>query len=433
LTTIIDLQSKRIAVVNSSSWIRSGLVTIVVNVNGKSVKDASGKNWPLQKLTDGTYVFIANNVPALGTAVYTITNEEASEAKNKFAVTDHAVANDKVRIEWDAHGSITSLTEKDGVNFAGSFNNQGLNSYWYVPGLQPTNAITNEPVQVRVLENGPVVVSILMSSDAPGANRLERLISLDAGSNEVVIDNLLDKKAIREKEGVHFAFPFHSSLTKVTLDAGYGSMQYLTDQLPGSNMDYLYSRRWLDASNTDVGIQLMLLEAPLLEPGSIIDERKTINQEHKEWKTTGSPTATWFSYVMNNYWHTNYKADQQGMSMFHYVLKPHGKFNFSETEKACASLIQPLMAFPVKKDVTFADGLFELSNNRIVVTCLTPQQDGSIVIRLYNPEASAEETNFLWKKIQPSQMINFESGKKLPIKEPITLAGMGVMELKVVE
>jgi hypothetical protein len=30
-------------------------------------------------------------------------------------------------------------------------------------------------------------------------------------------------------------------------------------------------------------------------------------------------------------------------------------------------------------------------------------------------------------------MINFESGKKLPIKEPISLAGMGVMELKVVE
>ena len=91
------------------------------------------------------------------------------------------------------------------------------------------------------------------------------------------------------------------------------------------------------------------------------------------------------------------------------------------------------MAFPVNENVTFADGLFELSNNRIVVTCVTPQEDGSIVIRLYNPEASVEQTNFLWKKIQPSQVINLRSGTKLPIKEAITLAGKGVMELKIVQ
>ena len=429
---ITDPQSKRIVVVNTCSWMRSGVVTIAATFSGKSVKDVTGKKLPLQKLSNGTYVFMANNVPALGTAFYTITDEEANDLKNEFTLTDRSVANDKIRIEWDLMGSITSLTENGSFNFVGSFNNQGLNSFWYVAGFQPTEAITNKPIQVKVLESGPVVVSILMVCDAPGVNRLERRISLYTGSNEVMIDNLIDKKAIRMKEGVHFGFPFNSSLTKVNLDAGYGSMEYMVDQLPGSNMDYLYSRRWLDASNADLGIQWMLLEAPLVEPGNIIDERQTINQTHKEWKKAGSPTATWFSYVMNNYWHTNYKADQDGVSNFRYVLKPHGKFSYTETEKAVASFTQPLMAFPVNENILLADGLFDLSNNRIVITCITPQEDGSIIARLYNPGASAEQTNFLWKKIQASQIIDLGSGKKLSINEPITLVGMGVIELKII-
>ncbi|ANE53483.1 glycoside hydrolase [Flavisolibacter tropicus] len=433
LAPLTDSLSKRIAVVNTSSWARSGMVTIPATINGKSVRDAVGKKWPLQKLSNGTYVFMANQVPALGAAVYTITNEEADAIKNNFTVTNNAVANDKIRMEWDQQGSITNLTENGSFNFAGSFNKQGLNSYWYVPGFNPTDALTNSHVQVKVLENGPLVLSLVLLSDAPGANRLERKITLYAGSNEVMIDNLIDKKAVRQKEGVHFGFPLHPSLNKVTLDAGYGSMQYLANQLPGSNMDYLYSRRWLDVSTADKGIQWMLLEAPLVEPGAIIDERQTINQTHKEWKKTGSPTATWFSYVMNNYWHTNYKADQDGVSHFRYALKPHGPFSYTETEKAGASFSQPLLALPVKEQVTFADGLFDLSNNRIVVTSLTPQEDGSIVIRLYNPEASTEQTNFLWKKMRPSQVIHLGTGKKFSVNEPITLAGMGVMEFKITQ
>jgi alpha-mannosidase len=433
LATITDSLSKRIAVVNTASWTRSGPVTIPATVNAKSVKDAAGKKWPLQKLSNGTCVFMADQVPALGSAVYRISDEEADEAKNSFIVTDRAVANGKIRIEWDQQGSITRFTENGSFNFAGSFNSQGLNSYWYVPGFNPTDAVTNPPVEVKVLENGPVVLSLLMRSEAPGVGRLERKITLYAGSSEVVIDNRMDKKAVRQKEGVHFGFPFHPSLNKVTLDAGYGSMQYLADQLPGSNMDYLYSRRWLDASAADKGIQWMLLQAPLVEPGNIIDERPTINQTHKEWKKEGSPTATWFSYVMNNYWHTNYKADQGGQSHYRYVLKPHGPFSYHETEKAGASFSQPLLALPVKEKIAFAGGLFDLSNNRMVVTQVTPQEDGSVVLRLYNPEASVEQTIFLWKKLQPSQVINLGSGKKLSVNEPITVAGMGVMELKIIQ
>jgi hypothetical protein len=434
LAPLTNPGSKRIAVVNTTAWTRSEPVVVSSSVEGRSVKDATGKKYPLQKLGNGSYVLLSENVPPLGTTTYTVSSEEAANSSANFVLTDSSISNGILNLIWDkTNGSIVRLTDGNNFNYAGSFNNQGLNSYWYVPGLNPADAVTNSPVQVKVLERGPVQMTIALISEAPGANRLERRITLYAESNEVLIDNIIDKKAIREKESVHFGFPFQASLNNVKLDAGYGSMQYLSDQLPGSNMDYLCSRRWLDVSKADRGLQWIFLEAPLVEPANMIDERKTINQTHKEWKTEGKPTATWFSYVMNNYWHTNYKADQEGISHYRYVLKPHGVFSYSETEKTGAACTQPLLALPVKEEALFSDGLFTLTNNHLVVTSITPQQEGGFIIRLYNPESSKEQTSFQWKKLKPSRLINVNTGKSIQENEAITLTGMGVMELKVVE
>ncbi len=70
-------QSKKIAVFNTSSWKRSGPVVIAATESNKSVIDVTGKKIPLQKLSDGKSVFMANDVPPLGTAVYEITDEDS--------------------------------------------------------------------------------------------------------------------------------------------------------------------------------------------------------------------------------------------------------------------------------------------------------------------------------------------------------------------
>jgi hypothetical protein len=269
-----------------------------------------------------------------------------------------------------------------------------------------------------------------MISDAPGCNGLDRRISLYAGSDEVYIENIIDKKSVREKESVHFGFPFNGALTNTILDAGYGSMKYLSDQLPGSNMDFLYTRRWMEISNSDRGIQWMIQEAPLIEPGAIIDERRTINQSHKEWKTTGTPTSTWFSYVMNNYWHTNYKADQNGVTHFRYALRPHGPINNSEIEKAAVEFSEPLLSYPVSENKKFNDGLLELTNNKVVVTSITPLEKNAFIVRLFNPESAPQQTAFVWKSLKPSSIINLTTGNSVYGNEPLNLKGEAVVEIK---
>ncbi|WP_228457679.1 hypothetical protein [Chryseobacterium indologenes] len=198
-------------------------------------------------------------------------------------------------------------------------------------------------------------------------------------------------------------------------------------------MDYWYSRRWVDASSAQKGIQWMMLETPLIEAATMIDERMVIDNSHKKWKDNGTPgTTNWFSYAMNNYWHTNYKADQEGPVHYHYVLRPHDGFNSVENEKSAAAFTQPLIAVPVKEQSFSSGSLFHMNNDKIVVTSITPQEDQSFIIRLYNPDEKGQVTAFQWEKLKPVKLINLKTGKEFSITEKFSLEGMDVLEIKLI-
>lgn len=429
MNTVSDPNSNKIVVVNTASWPRSGPVFLPGTINGKMVQDETGKMYPIQKLSDGRRVFWAKDLPALGTKSFTIADGDAAREPGSFLITDSSVSNGIVKVQWDREGSIVKLEDNTGFNYAGSFNKQGMNSYWYVPGLDPKGAQSNGQVTGKVKETGPVLTTIEFTSTAPGANSLTKTITLFNGSDKIFIENSVDKKAIREKESVHFGFPFKSSFTNTIIDGGYGSFHYLTDQLPGSDHDYLYGRRWIDASGQGRGMQLIVLEAPLVEPGSMIDERRTVNQSHKEWKTSGEPTSTWFSYVMNNYWHTNYKADQEGVANFHYVLQPHGQFDETSIEKTAVEVCQPLIAFQGKNE-KFTRGLLELENKNILVTSMTPVEPNRFIARLFNPTNSVQRTTIDSKSAKQIKVLNAKPENALNSKEVI-LPAKAVTEVTV--
>ena len=52
----------------------------------------------------------------------------------------------------------------------------------------------------------------------------------------------------------------------------------------------------------------------------MVNEERVING-YKKWLEHGQSSPTVFLYAMNNYWHTNYKADQSGKVTFDVYLK----------------------------------------------------------------------------------------------------------------
>lgn len=57
----------------------------------------------------------------------------------------------------------------------------------------PKEAKSNTEVQTKILENGPVMVKVLLTAEAPGANKLERIITLYNDSDEALLENIVDK------------------------------------------------------------------------------------------------------------------------------------------------------------------------------------------------------------------------------------------------
>lgn len=425
-------RSDKIAVFNTLSWPQTGLVVLSSTFPATLVKDTSGRIFPVQKLSDGRLAFIARDVPPLGAMVYTLVESRMPPAVSPFVFSENSVSNGKIHVTWDARqGSILRLRTNGVFNFAGKFRDQGLNSYWYVPGLDPDDAQTNSNVTVSVVEKGPVLARVMLRAEAPGAVSFERTLTLLADSDLLHIENTVDKKSVRQKEALHFGFPFDSTLRHSTLDAGYGTLRYPDGQLPGSNLDYLYGRRWLDVSSQDKGVQCLWIETPLAEPGAMIDERRTIDDTHKVWKTTSHPVATWFSYAMNNYWHTNYKADQSGIARFRYALRPHGMYDAVEVEKKADEFTQPLVALPLRADARPGSGLFQLSNPRVMVTSVTPQGKDTFLVRLFNPDPSAQTTAFRPGVWQPVTLTDQRTGKAVAADSEIQVAGMGIVTLLV--
>ena len=99
------------------------------------------------------------------------------------------------------------------------------------------------------------------------------------------------------------------------------------DQVAGANRNLYPVQRWLDASNADFGVTLVTPDLPLWELNGLTAEAFHQPQGREAWLTHSLPGTELIAYAMNNYWHTNYKADQPGPVTFRVVLLPHGPFD----------------------------------------------------------------------------------------------------------
>jgi alpha-mannosidase len=429
LQPLTNTGANRIAVVNTLSWKRNGAVYLPANFVFNTLKDDMGNQYPLQKLADGRKVFMAERLNPLSVTYFMGVNS-VLRPRSQFTITDTTLSNGLITIKWDNKtGSIKQLQNIEGYSFAGDFKNQGLNSFWYVAGRNVADVQTNLQVTKKIDERETVLTSVSFTSEAPGTERLTRKITLFAGDDRVWIENIIDKKKVEAKEAVYFSFPFATSLNKVSFDAGYGTLNYIKDQLPGSNFDFLSQKRWLDVADNNKGVQLLMVEPFMMAP-KMVDEQLVIDGAHKKWKAVADSSSTWFSYVMNNYWHTNYKASQDGVSRYYYVLRPHGKLKNFEQEKAAMEFNQPLIAFNVAEGANLtAKSLFALSNNKIVVTSITPQSAKSYKVRLFNPEDAAQLTTIKWQNLKGYEVYNLANNTKIDLTQLMKLDAFEVLDI----
>ncbi|MGB9747788.1 MAG: glycoside hydrolase family 38 C-terminal domain-containing protein [Bacteroidales bacterium] len=426
-------ESKTIEVINSLSWPRSGIVKIQNPDPSKfkGVVTSDGKPVLSQMLTTGEMAFLAEDVPPLGSKLFRLT-AEVPGAKVNLPRIDNGIQNSRFRLLVDTlNGSISSLLDlTTGREYADEGLYGGINSFVYIKGLSPDKAYVPGKISLCIKEAGPLVQTIEITGKVEGAQDLVREISLLEGLDYVVIADRINKIARREKEACYFAFPFRVEHPVVRYDAGWGVVRPDCDQLAGACRDFFSVQRWVDFSAQDYGITLATAEAPLVEFGEIADETGH-NSGPKGWKTTAPGGSVAYSFVMNNYWHTNYKADQEGWADFSYALRPHAMFQSAQAYRFGNEMDYPLLSRFVPNDYKGTDEIFSLNSHDILVTRMQWERNGKILmLRLFNMSGQPVQVAFRWKHFLPQTISMEGSGIRLPAESTFSVPAYGIITMR---
>ena len=398
-------------VYNTNSWPRTDVIFLTPEQSaaGDRVVALDGYPVPSQRLSSGELAVLVENVPPFAAKRLLLEKGQAF-TRGAAKIQGNSMENDFLSVSVNPqNGAIDSLTWKEkGVQLVNHAQRAGFNQYLYVLGTDADKAQPVSNVRVRVKEQGSLVVSLLVEGDAPGAKKYSTEIRLVEGLDRVDLITNIDKLPVRDKEGVHIAFPFAVPEGQLRYDVADSIVRPEADQLTGSCKNFFSVQSWVDISNGNYGVTWSTPNAPLIEIGAITAEQP--------WMKTIQSYSTIYSYVMNNYWHTNYKADQEGPVTFTYSIQPHAGFNAAGAARFGTERREPLIASSADVSTPPHASLLHLSSPSVLISSLTPMADGQgWLAYLYNPTDKKQKVAVLWNNdsaasIHPSnaagQMLN---------------------------
>ncbi len=333
-------------IVNTLSQPRGGLILLPASRSreGDRAVDRRGHALPSQRLHDGSLAVAVKDVPGRGREALRVVPGRPKAPAGRATAAGATLENEAIRVELDpSTGSIRRLLDRArGTELAGP---QGLARYRYVPGLDPATAQDAGPVTIEVEEPGPLVAVLRAEGSAPGARGVALRYRLVAGSDRLEVELVLDKTPVRSKESAHLTFDFAVEGGGLRIDQGSNLMDPARDALPGSCRDFVGTHSALDAAGPESGVSLGVLDSPLVELGTMVDERPGPTGI-RQWRQEPYSGTTVHAYLLNNYWHTNYKAEQEGLLRFRFVLRPHGAEPPEAVMALSRDLEQPLLVLP---------------------------------------------------------------------------------------
>ncbi len=431
-------------VINTLSWPRSEVVFLRAEQSkaGDRVTDEKGNAVPSQRLKSGELAFFAENVPPYASRHYRISTGAPEAAKGAAKVSGATLENGLVRVRVDEKsGGIAELTAK-GIeeNLVDVSGGEVLDGYRYLIGDDTNKVQSSGSATISVGEQGPLVASLIVESDAPGCNKLRRELRVVAGRDYVEVLNTVDKAKLEAKsyydkngkESVNFAFPFHIPDGEISVDIPFAVMRPEADQIPSACKNWITVGRWVDVANSKNGVTCVTLDAPLIEVGGITATLLNSQTNPEVWRKTIGKTQTFYSWAMNNHWGTNYRAYQEGKTPFRFILRPHrGKNDPADATRFATAFSEPLLAN--RGADREGKSLLKLSTDEVVVTGFKPSDDQKAwIIRLFGAGGKNENVKLAWGERKPSAVYlsgtNEKAGEK--IGNSVAVPGYGVVTLR---
>jgi hypothetical protein len=372
-----DSKSEILEVINTNSWTRSGWVDFYPSgeFTEYAVLDPSNEKCPVHIAEKNAVRFYVKDIPPFSSKIFRLKTaggpsdfqhpEPSYTIENKFFTL---TINKK-------NGSIEELIwKKTGQNLVDKTAGPGINQYLYVEGRLPEHPETATVTNIMSTDK----TSIVIEMKAPGCKWLRTRIWLDDFAPQIHFENTLNKTEVYFPESVRFAFPFNISKATVRYDLALADCKLPEDQLPGANKNFITIENLVDISNDDLGITWVSNDAPLVEIGQMMNDARAFGYVNQP-----EPSPTLYSWVMNNYWETNFKAAQEGYASFRYTISVHEKYNAAEVEKTGLEQRIPLIVTPASTD-TQPKSLGIKNDNPDIVFFAVRMHNDTLLVSLQN-------------------------------------------------
>jgi hypothetical protein len=412
-----------IAIFNTLNWARSGLVEVFVDHDilptdkEFSIQDANGNEVRaklMRSRSEGSYWnFWVEDIPPLG---YTILKLDVKEEMKQWERTEsnlEDLENEYYRMAIDKNkGVIISLYDKrlgqelldvNDTMKLGEFIYERLESREsmerltnsnrdtvYVPLNKKLSKLTN--VQVSAIEESPLWKSLKINgliagcADDRGVNIEIRLFN-----NSKRIEFLYDmhKLAVTEPEAVYIAFPFKLEDSHLSFEVQGGSVSPGQNQLEGTSSDWNVIQNFASVRNKDAQIVFTSNDVHLVHFGAINSGRYYYKYKPK--------TSHIYSWVLNNYWTTNFKASQEGEMKWKYVITSSEDNSKSFANRTGWGNRIPLLARVIRAgesqtQSSISKSLIDLDFPNLLLVSAKPSEDGDGII-LHLRELEGDHVN----------------------------------------
>jgi alpha-mannosidase len=395
-----DSAANGFCVINTLSWNRTGIVVLSPQQSrfGDGIVDENNHQVASQRLSTGELIFAAPQIPALGSKWFKEIPVKYTR-ENRLTVTGNELRNDFLSVRVDpVTGNIIHVQDlKNGYEYVDS--STGANSYYYLPSVyngkaSPGSAVSAANVAIRVKEQGPLMVSLLISAEAEGVSNFTREVKLYQGSPTVEIVNTFNKIATRKKEGIHFGFGFHLPASLRRMDMPWSIVSPNVDQLEGSNKNWFAFQRWVDISNKEHGVTWTAIESPLIEwgtrSGNILDGARL----SWLWQKRVPESSVLYSWVLNNHWDTNFPLEQGGIMQQHYSFMVHDAYDVVKANRFGMEAFRPLLPVQTKKNLVDRP-LLQIDNPNLVISTMQRNAKG-VLLRVRSVSGKTEELSLEW-------------------------------------
>lgn len=165
---------------------------------------------------------------------------------------------------------------------------------------------------VSVLEDGALFVRVQLTYRIEGARDCAVILTAYKKSPRLDVDLRLHKESVWEPENLYLSLPFAG---EVWLDKARARLRPRIDQLPGTCIDFYAVQNGLVFRGEKGCLTVASPDVPLVWMGTLRTHPIRLMGE-------GAPNADEvYSWVMNNFWETNFRVDLGGFYQFHYSLE----------------------------------------------------------------------------------------------------------------